>query len=279
MSRFDEDMHPRVVSGPPRFNFAAYGAVYAVPVVLDGRTVAYIFHGGQDEPDSAGVITTTSGALPPHGSKHWSDALQRSKAAGVPAADAVRSLLGAVGPEGAGVVGTELRRYDGKAVLDAELNPHKAAPAPRRDAPQSSRELLDAALRGEREVTRDIRAQVERLDTALSAKPTPDALLVALTGASARIPDELRAGTRVFERSFLPSYLAKTGVRFAGIPLVVWLRVPAGTPALFTEPALPGDPGVLLLGRGIEWEVDRVIDLEGQKVVTARVVDRRPDRI
>lgn len=276
MSRFDEDLHPRVVSGRPHYNFGAQGPVYAVPVVRGGETVGYLFHGAENEPDAAGLIATTSGDFQPKGSGHWSAALQRLREADVPAAEAVRSLLGTVGPEGAGAVGTELRRYDGKSVLDVELNPHKATRGTRRDAPASSRQVIDAALRGERAVTPEIWARVAKLDTALSAKPTPEAVVVALTRASALIPDDLATGSRVFEPSFLTSYLAKTGQRFPGVDLVVWLRVPAGTPALFREPSVAGDPGLLILGRGLEWQVDRVVDMEGQKVVTAHVVDRRP---
>lgn len=276
MSRFDEDLHPKIVSGPAHYDFGARGPVYAVSVVRNGETVGYLFHGDEGEPNAAGLIATTSGDFQPQGSAHWSAELRRLREADVPAADAVRSLLGAVGPAIAGTVGTELRRYDGKSALEAQLNPRPPVARERSAAPGSSRAAIDAALRGEAPLTPDLRERIERLDAALSAKPTPDDLVVALTRASARIPADLAAGSRVFEPSFLTSYLAKTGQRFPGVDTVVWLRVPSGTPAMFREASVAGDPGVLVLGRGLEWEVDRVLSSDEQTLVTAHIVDRRP---
>ncbi|KAA9108295.1 hypothetical protein [Microbacterium rhizomatis] len=114
------------------------------------------------------------------------------------------------------------------------------------------------------------------IDSALAVRPTVDPIVVTLTGASARIPDDPAPGTRTFEPSFLTSYL--TGKDYRPFPqaTVVRLLIPEGTPALFQEPALPDNPGTLLLGRGIEWEIDRVVTLPDHTLVTAHVVARRP---
>jgi hypothetical protein len=56
--------------------------------------------------------------------------------------------------------------------------------------------------------------------------------------------------------------------------VVVKLEVPAGVPAIYQESPLPGQPGSLLLGRGLRWEVCRVVPVGAQLLVTGRVVPR-----
>jgi hypothetical protein len=282
-SRFDDDVQGRVVGGPARYDFGARGPVFAAPVVRAGETVGYLFHGSEDEPDAAGLIARMQGDFQPDGSGYWLGVLRDLRAQDMPAAGAISSLLGSTGPASAGQVGSELRRYESKAALDLLLNPEKAdsargrgADSSRRSEPDVSRSAIDAALRGESPLVPAAAARVAAIDTALAVKPTPDAIVVALTRASARIPDRLAPGARVFEPSFLTGYLAGRDERFPGQQIVVRLRVPPGVPALFQEPELPGDPGTLLLGRGIEWEVDRVVRMAEQTLVTAHVAARRP---
>ncbi|MFC5338796.1 hypothetical protein [Leucobacter denitrificans] len=117
------------------------------------------------------------------------------------------------------------------------------------------------------------------IDETLELRPTPEAIVVTLVPTSARIPTALTQGDRVFEPSYLMSFLMGLSEPVEDIPLLVRLSVPAGTPALFQEPALPGNPGTLLLARGIEWEVMRVVKLPSQTMVTARVIERRPQQL
>ena len=281
-SRFDDDMQARVVSGPAHYDFAARGPVAAVPVELEGRVVGYLFHGLQGEEGSAGLITASGTDFVPEGSGHWLKALRALKERDVSAADAVASLLGTAGPGQAGHVGPSLQTYDGKHALDQELNPQKAAAQLRGRGTETadvSRQAVDAALRGQMPMTPAVAERVANMDAALQQRPTPEPVLVALTPATSRIPDDLASGARVQEASFLISYLAGTDHPFVGVDTVVWLRVPEGTPALFQEPALPTDPGTLLLGRGLTWEVERVLERDQQRIVTARVIAREPQRV
>lgn len=281
-SRFDDDMEARVVSAAAHYDYAAAGPVMAAPIERDGRVVAYLFHGLDGEAESAGLVSALDSGFHPEGTGHWYGLLGALREREVPAAEAVRSLLGSSGPDSVGRVGGELHRYDGKKALDAQLNPEKAAQQVdarqrrRETTPSISRAMIDAALRGETPLTEPVAEQVAKLDFALAEKPTPEQLVVAFTDAVGRIPDRLGTGTRTREPAFLVTYLAATGQGFPGVDTVVWLQVPAGTPALFQEPQLPGDPGMLLLGRGIEWEADRVFEMGGQTIVTAHVVGREP---
>jgi hypothetical protein len=286
-SRFDEDVQGRAVGGPPRYDFGARGPVFAVPVARDGETVAYLFHGSDDEPDAAGLISRMQGDFQPAGSGHWLGVLRELRAQEVPAAQAIQSLLGATGPVPAGRVGSELRRYESKSELEALLNPERRDSTRGRGGAEPSRgagsgvtrSAIDAALRGQTPLPPPVAERVAAIDSALAVKPTPEAVVVAMTPASAVIPDDLAPGVRVFEPSFLTTYLAGADERFPNQPIVVRLRVPAGIPALFQEAALPGSPGTLLLGRGVEWEVDRIVQLPGQTIVTAHVTARRPGEI
>ena len=278
MTRGDDDVEGRLVGAPTTYHFGPSGPVQAAPVVRDGETVGFLFHGSEDEPDAAGLMAAPGRDFEPAGSRYWLDELKRLFERGVPAAEAVRSLLGTSGPAVAGTAGTELRPYAGKYELKAILNPERIAAdrAHREARPVPLGQRVDAALRGETPVTPEVHGHIERLDTALAVKPTPDALVVTLTPAAAVIPDGLTPGTRVFEPSFLSTYLTSSPESFPTARRLVLLQVPEGVPAFFTEASLPGGPGVLVLGRGIEWEVLRVLTGEEQEIITARVVDRRP---
>ncbi|WP_345801715.1 hypothetical protein AAIB33_01035 [Microbacterium sp. AZCO] len=277
MSR-EGDVTGRRVSGPARYDFGARGPVFAAAVTRDGEVVAFLFHGDEDEPDAAGLMAAPGAGFEPTGSGYWLGELARLCESGVPAAEAVQGLLETSGPPVAGTVGTELRRYSGKHELKAMLDPKRMAAdrAVRDSRTVPLRDRVDAALRGETPATKDVLGQIERLDAALAVKPTPDAVVVTLTPPAAVIPEDLAPGMRVFEPSFLTTYLTSSPEALPTVRRLVLLRVPAGVPALFTEASVPGGPGVLLLGRGIEWEVLRVLAGGRQEIITAKVVDRRP---
>lgn len=144
---------------------------------------------------------------------------------------------------------------------------------PRSEPEDASRAAIDAALRGQRPLTEAIAEKVTAIDAALDAHPLSEAIVVALTSATAVVPVELQHGDEYVEKAYLRSYLVGTGHRFDGVESVVWLQVPAGTPALFLE-SQDSSPASFLLGRGLRWRVDRAFVYDGQRIITASVVGR-----
>lgn len=284
-SRFDDDVQARQISGPPRYRQVTDGPVAAAEILRDGQTVGYLFHGIDDEEEEvASVVGSDIGDFRPSGSRYWNDRLGEFRSRDVPAADAVRELLGAEGTARAGVVGTEITRYSSIDELRELLDPGYAdrrAQRSRRSADTEplSREQIDAALAGRMPVTEAIAGQVEKIDSALSVHPTAESIVVALTAATSTVGVGLSTGDRVREGGYLLSYLVSTDHVFESVDAIVWLHVPAGVPALPQPPGIPGGPSTLLLGRGIEWEVLRVLDRDGQTVITGRVVDHAPQRV
>lgn len=291
MSYFDDDLQPRLVGEPFTYNFSALKSVFAVPIKFENELVGYFFHGSDEEPDSAGVLLKPGHDYESEEGRFWDQRLKESFSKGVSAREAVSSLLGVSGPGAAGTVGQALVERSGKSELEDELDPEGARrrteAATRSRTRRSPAEFpvltlrgeMDAVLRGEISSSEQVRQRVAEFDEALSRQPTPEAIIVTLTPAVARVPSGLERGSRVFEPSFTTSYLMGTKDRPEGIPLVVRLAVPAGVPAYFQAPAVEGEPGVLMLGRGLEWEVQRVAAFPEQTFVFAQVVSVRPEEI
>lgn len=254
-----------------------------MPVHKNDVTVAYLFHGSEQDPDSAGLISAVEGDFQPVGSGYWYRLLRVLYAKGLSAAEAVQSLLGAEGPEPAGRIGLELQRYENKRELDYIVNPSAAdrrrsgmGADDERRIPNMSRAEIDEALLARGPIPERIAERIRTLDEILSMKPTPEPLMVSLVPSSARIPDHLAPGVRMVEPTFLTAFLAGLDSHIARQSIVVKLRVPAGTPALLLNPAAPSEAGMLLLGRGIQWEVDRVEASPTGTLVTAHIVSRAP---
>lgn len=291
MSYFDDDLQPRLASEPFTYNFSALKSVFAVPIKFENELVGYFFHGSDEEPDSAGVLLKPGYDFQSEEGDYWRRQLKESFSKGVSAREAVSSLLGASGPGVAGTVGQVLVERSGKSELEDELDPEgarrRAEASTRSRARRASAEFpvltlrgeMDAVLRGEISSSEQVRQRVAEFDEVLNRQPTPEAIIVTLTPAVARIPAGLERGSRVFEPSFTTSYLMGTKDRPEGVPMVVRLAVPAGVPAYFQAPAVEGEPGVLMLGRGLEWEVQRVASFPEQTFIFAEVVSVRPEPI
>ncbi len=291
MSHFDEDLHLKLVGEPFTYNFSALKRVFAAPITLGNELVGYLFHGSEEEPGSAGVLLKPGHNYESEGGRFWDQRLKESFSKGVSAREAVSSLLGASGPGVAGTVGQALVERSGKSELEDELDPEgarrRAEAATRSRARRAPAEFpvltlrgeMDAVLRGEISSSEQVRQRVAEFDEVLGRQPTPEAIIVTLTPAVARIPAGLERGSRVFEPSFTTSYLMGTKDRPEGVPMVVRLAVPAGVPAYFQAPAVEGEPGVLMLGRGLEWEVQRVASFPEQTFIFAEVVSVRPEPI
>ena len=291
VSYFDDDLHPELVGAPFTYNFSALKRVFAAPITLGNELVGYLFLGSDEEPGSAGVLSKPRHVFRSKGAKYWRQRLEESFSMGLSAREAVSSLLGASGPGVAGTVGQALVERSGKSELEDELDPEgarrRAEAATRSRTRRAPTELpvltlrgeMDAVLRGEISSSEQVRQRVAEFDEVLSRQPTPEAIIVTLTPAVARIPAGLERGSRVFEPSFTTSYLMGTKDRPEGVPVVVRLVVPAGIPAYFRPPISEGEPGVLMLGRGLEWEVQRVASFPEQTFIFAEVVSVRPEPI
>lgn len=81
--------------------WAAKGPVMAAPIIRNRLTAAVLFHGTGDEQDAAGVLLRPLMDAAGVG-RVWSAELGRLHQDGVPAIDAVHSLLGRHAPQGSG---------------------------------------------------------------------------------------------------------------------------------------------------------------------------------
>ncbi|MCK6066612.1 MULTISPECIES: hypothetical protein [Microbacterium] len=270
----DEDFSGKVSGDLPTYHAGPRGPIRAVAIRREGVVEAYLFHGVDgDEKDAAGLISRREGDFQPQGSGYWIEELRRRHDDGVPAAEAVASLAGTAGPAYAGAADTSFESFESKASAREALEPRRDD-APRRNEPEAKRPErteIDAALRAGGALAPRIAESVRALDSALQVRPTPEPVVVTLVRSRDSLPTDLTMGTRIHEPAYLLSLLAGQDVLPPEAEVVVKLHVPAGVPALYQDASLPGEPGTLLLARGLDWEVLRVIDMPGQIVVTGRV--------
>lgn len=270
MALFDDDLRPTLVSEPTTYFYGTQSEVLAAPITIDGTVEGYVFAGVDAAENAGGLVFRMPGVFTAVALKHWRDELKRLFAEGVPALAAVTSLLGTTGPDGAGRVGDELFRAVSKSVLKAELNPREAVPA---RGGRVDPALIDAVLRGEASPSPEVTAAIEGLDSALRIKPTPDDLVVALVRDPAALPTDLAPGVIVEEPTYLNTVIRTDATSFPGAAGVLYLRVPAGTPALYVPAPLPDHPGTLLLARGLRWRAVQVETDSPQPFVSGVVLD------
>lgn len=265
----------------------------AVPVLSAQGVLGYIFHGVDGESGSAGTLQLSSSKRAEAATLYWESELARLHAQGVPAAEAVKSLIGRTSPQGESRVEGDLQRYENKGAVDQLLHPEahehrrqwweqheqmRAAREPSRPV-SDSREQVDAALRGQLPMTSAVAAAVENLDSALATKPVPEAIVVTVLWRRSDLPAALDVGVRVHEAAYMLSYLVPEDHAFADAEVRMILRVEAGVPALFQEPRDTSRPPMLMLGRGIEWELIRTVELPEQLAIFARTVGVRASAV
>lgn len=280
MNWMDDDLHLRVVGEQGSYFYGSQGPVVAAPVVLDDDIVAYVWAGEDPRENAAGIEFELSGEYPNEGGSFWSDRLKNDFQRGVPSLAAIEGLLGQSGPGRAGTVGHQLRSVNSKRVLRDELNPHRRTGETRRSSqrqPQRSNARtsdVDAVLRGFTRSTPEILEQIERIDESLRIRPTSEPTLVSMQRARGDLPGSPRPGLAVHEPTFLRTTLFSrqaAPAQSAGFRVV--LRVPAGVPALFIDPADGGGPiGTLLLARGLTWVVQNVSEDETPTLVTGLIL-------
>ncbi|KJK57059.1 putative T7SS-secreted protein [Saccharothrix sp. ST-888] len=147
--------------------------------------------------------------------------------------------------------------------------------------PQSQKDAIDAytegsgqfnrSLRGQENVTAETAGRIAELDKAISVHPVPEDVVVSrgVDLGYLDMPSENMPGKTFTE----PGYMSTTPgsdvpAAFRGEPAMLHLRVPAGTPALWVESAgrFGSAERELLLGRGRQWRVDKVITTADGKV-------------
>ncbi len=273
MSRWDEDVEAKVAGPLKNFHAGAVGPLLALPIIRNGSIDGYLYAGVGDESGKAGVQGRLSGDFEPAGSRYWSGRLRELFEQGMPALEAVKSLRGAPGESGRGQAGSEMQRFASRQELIASLDPHRAS---RPDSPDSrarvARSDVDAVLRGEARPTPEIETAVRDLDAALSQQPTSEPLVVAQGRARATLPAVLEPGTRVDEPAYLLTFLTSDAAAAPVGEVLVTMKVPAGTPALFLPSELPIESGTLVLARGLSWRVLRVFEGVDRTLVTGEVV-------
>ncbi|GIT80506.1 hypothetical protein LLS1_21750 [Leifsonia sp. LS1] len=271
MSWRDFDLAPKVVSGAPEYGWRTANPVDAAPVQLGDDVVGYIAT-SVDATENV-LKMFTSAANPDYfnnGSRFWRDRIAAAGAQQVPAHDTFRALLGTDGPEGSGRVSAQPERFENTDAIVERLDPGRVRPSSARSRERGSaptRDEIDAVLRGRGRPTAEIQARIAALDEATHRRPAPDDVVVALPYDTSTIPGDAAVGTIVHEPTYLTSTFL-TGETRIDAPTRLVLRVTKGTPALYTPPA-PGErgAGVLLLGRGIDWQITSIAPGEIQGTV------------
>lgn len=270
MGWLDDDLHLKRVGEATNYFYGTQAEVRALPITTNGRTEAYAFYSVDAAEDAAGFVYRMGGPFPV---TEWYTRLGADFAAGVAAEDAITRLRGTVSQDGVWAVGTDVRHAPSKDALREELNPDlPPASGTRRANPAVGPQHIDAVLRGEMSSTRDIDAAIANLDQAVSARPTPDPLIVAMPRTFESLPAQLEPGTRIAEPTFLRTVLSTRETTFPGADAVLQLRVEAGTPAIFVDSGNDALPGTLLLGRGLTWEITGVVTESTPVTVLGRVV-------
>jgi len=254
----DFDLAPRVVSGDPEYGWRSDHPVDAAPVHVGADLVGYLATSVDAAENVLKLFTSASDSdYFNDGSRFWRDRIARAGAQRVPAHEAFRALLGTEGPDGAGRVSAQTERFENTDAIVERLNPG-AGP---------TRDEIDAVLRGRARPTPAIQARIAALDEATQVRTAPEDVLVALAYDPATLPAGAAVGTVVHEPTFLTSTFL-TGQTRIDAPITLILRVTKGTPALYTPPG-PGESGagILLLGRGIDWQITSLAPGEIQGTV------------
>lgn len=285
MSWKDDDVHFRVVSGPPTYAHHSDDPVIAAPVRRGDDLRGYLVTSADP---AGGVLVLLAGYddedyVNIH-SDHWWRILADGAANGIPAHELFDSLVGTAGPERSGAVGTDIVTFPNTAAVSDALNPPRPdrnsrggaargrAASPEVARTPVTREQIDAVLRGVAPSTPEIDARIAALDGAVRVRPAPETVVVALPYDADALPAGAAPGTRVHEPTFLVgTFLTRETVPTG--PTMLHLTIPAGTPALYTPPApAEAGAGTLLLARGLDWEITEL----GAATVSGRVVSVPP---
>ena len=127
---------------------------------------------------------------------------------------------------------------------------------------------INGALRSGGEIPENLKSHIDLIDAALNTRPLlEDVVVTRGTGVShwGIDPDDV-VGTTFHERAYVSTSLGGPAEAFAEKPAILHLTVPKGTPALWLEKfsSFGGGERELLLGRGLKWTAQRVVEVNGQ---------------
>lgn len=122
---------------------------------------------------------------------------------------------------------------------------------------------INGALRGTHPMTPEVQAAIDRIDAALGGRPVPENVVISRGTGLGHIgmdPSDM-VGRTFTEDAYLSTSLGGPAPAFSGKDAVLHMEVPAGTPAIWVERvgAYGAGERELLLGRGMEYTVDRAV--------------------
>jgi ADP-ribosyltransferase exoenzyme len=298
MPAYDDEPRMTIIAAPATYPDTTAGPVRYVPIVVRGRTVAYLW--AADDNDAAGVVHRTD--VGPDGfntAVAWVRRLRASRADQRTPLDAFGDWCRRVA-EGCDL--GELHHAPSLSALyqvagrdlDAEQREQarEQAAEPVDHAGRTRSALLayrrvQAAARGERPWTADpdpdpdLDRQIRVLDEALRVHPVPKDIWVwwaADRTLFARDPAEL-PGTVHIELGYLTVALVHHDA-LADAEALVRLRVPAGTPGIYLNPFDDNArllAPTLLLARGCHLAVRSAERHDGQWRLEAEILRQRPE--
>lgn len=161
---------------------------------------------------------------------------------------------------------------DGDGTAGSDSRSRKEARRERKAA-FPTRSNIDGALRGQHPMSRQIADYINELDAELAAHGTSEPMVVTVPLMRSALPDALDRGTRVYEPSYTEAFRTDDDSGFRGDVLVrlsVTKVVPAMTRTRFKDAEL------VLIGRGLEWEIDQVEPREGGLAIEGHAIGCRP---
>ncbi|WP_420110510.1 hypothetical protein, partial [Pseudactinotalea sp.] len=159
------------------------------------------------------------------------------------------------------------------------------AESERRARKQARRELkaafptrlnIDAALRGQLPVSQQIADYINELDAELTSHGTFEPMVVKVPLMRSTLPDVLERGTRVYEPSYTEAYRTDDDRGFRG-DVLVRLGVTDVVPAMIRTRLK--DAELVLIGRGLEWEIDQLEQRDGVLAIAGHAIACRPQPV
>jgi ADP-ribosyltransferase exoenzyme len=127
---------------------------------------------------------------------------------------------------------------------------------------------INSYLRGQDPGSPQVHHTIDQMDQALAGRPIPEDVVISRGTGLSHIgmnPQDM-VGQTFTERAYVSTSLGGPADAFANKEAILHMRAPAGTPGIWVENvgAYGAGERELLLGRGLEYRVDRVVFQGGQ---------------